>query len=318
MNDANDAQNLVRDIDNFFTQPNLLRNIVILAIAVTVAYLLSKYLARIVIRLAQTVSRHSDSETNEEKHIRLRQIETYLSIAAAAIRATVVIIVGYITWWIITGGKFATSGGLATIGASAFFIVFAGQSLGLIIRDVTAGSIMIAEQWFNIGDHVKIEPFMDAKGVVERFTLRSIKLRSLNGEILWVHNQYIQGVHVTPKGIRTIIVDVFVNDMERGKSTLQQIIDAVPAGKTLLTKPLKIISTEKWNNGLWRISVIGYTAPGREWLIENFFVNAIKDVDKDKNSKDERVFVYEPIARFADPVADKKFLRAVRSPKSNK
>lgn len=152
-------------------------------------------------------------------------------------------------------------------------------------------------------------------GIVERFTLRSIKLRSLNGETVWVHNQFIQGVHVTPKGVRTIIVDVFAKDRELGEQTLKQIISAVPSGKTLLTKPLKITSTEQWSNGLWRISVIGYTAPGREWLIEKFFVNAIKEVDSEVKFKEERIFTYEPITRFADPVADKKFLRAVRSNK---
>lgn len=315
MNDIFKPIDIEVNLENFFSQSNVLRTTLIIIIASLLAYFASKYLARLIVKLAQIVSSHTDKETNEEKHVRLRQIETYLSIAVAGVRVAIVSIIAYITWLLLTKGNFSSNSGLATIGASAFFIVFAGQSLGMLLRDITSGATMIIEQWFNVGDHIKVEPFMDAKGVVEKFTLRSTKLRSLNGEVLWIHNQYIQGVHVTPRGIRTIIVDVFVKDKEIGESTLKEIINAVPSGKNLLTKPLKIISTDKWSNGLWRISVIGYTAPGREWLIEKFFVNAIKEVDDGIKSKSKRVFIYEPIARFADPIADKKFLRAVRSVK---
>jgi small-conductance mechanosensitive channel len=70
-------------------------------------------------------------------------------------------------------------------------VVVAGQTIGIILRDLTAGSVMITEGWYKIGDFIKIEPFMEVAGVVERFTLRSTRLRALNGEIIWVHNQNI-------------------------------------------------------------------------------------------------------------------------------
>ncbi len=314
MNDIFNTSNITAELQDFFAQANSLRSLVILIFSIAVAYFASKYLARAIIKLAQVVSTVTDKETNEEKHIRLRQIETYLSIAVAGVRAVVVAAVAYITWQILSP---PSSGGVAAIGASALFIVFAGQSIGMILRDVTNGATMIIEQWFNVGDFVKIEPFWDAAGVVERFTLRSTKLRSLNGEILWIHNQQIQAVHVTPRGIRTMAVDVFVRDRELGESTLKELINAVPAGPTLLAKPLRIKSTERWSDDLWRITVIGYTAPGREWLIEKFFVNAIKEVDEGVKAKSKRIFIYEPIARFADPVADKKFLRAIRAHKND-
>jgi len=313
VNDIFNTTKAANEVQYFFSQANAFRSLVILLLSITIAYYSSKYLARAIVKLAQVVSTHSDKESNEEKHIRLRQIETYLSVAVAGVRAVVVAIVAYVTWWLLNPN--ASSSGVAAIGASAAFIVFAGQSLGMILRDVTAGSTMIIEHWFNVGDYVKIEPFMDVTGVVERFTLRSTKLRSLNGEILWIHNQQIQGVHVTPHGIRTMAVDVFVHDRGLGEKTLKELINAVPSGPTLLAKPLRIKSTERWSDELWRITVIGYTAPGREWLIEKFFVNAIKEVDEGVKAKNKRVFIYEPIARFADPIAGKKFARAIRANK---
>jgi small-conductance mechanosensitive channel len=300
---------LLGDLNKFFAEPNAYRSVLILIASVVVTYILSKFLAAGIIRIAQFVSTRSDKESNEERFIRLRQVETYLSVTVAVIRATVVAVVGYIVWRMISP---ASNSGAAAIGASAFFIVIAGQTLGTVLRDITSGTIMIVEQWFNVGDFVKIEPFIDVSGVVERLTLRSTRLRSLSGEIVWIHNQQIQAAHVTPRGVRTVAVDVFVRDKDKGLQTLKELKKAVPVGSTMLAKPLFIGKPEEWGNSLWRITIIGQTAPGREWLIENFFVNAIKEVDSGVRNKMNRVFVYEPIARYADPEADKKFKRAVR------
>ena len=301
------------DIIEFFSEPNAYRSVLILVVCVIIAYILSKFLADFIIKIAQKVSVRSDGETNEERLIKLRQVETYLSVSIAIVRALVVAVVAYVAWMLISP---VASSGAAAIGASAFFIVFAGQTLGMILRDVTAGAIMIIEQWFNVGDFIKVEPFIDVSGVVERLTLRSTKLRSLSGEIIWIHNQQIQAAHVTPRGVRTLAVDVFVRDKDKGLRILKELARAVPVGSTMLAQPLKVQKPEEWAGGLWRITAIGQTAPGREWLIEKFFVNAITDVDSTVRNKMNRTFVYEPIARYADPVADMKFKRAVRARKS--
>lgn len=298
------------DVVEFFQQPNAYRSVLILFACIIVAYLLSKVLADVIIKIAQKVSVRSDIESNDERFIRLRQVETYLSVGIAVVRAAVVAVVAYVAWMLISP---SASSGAAAIGASAFFIVFAGQTLGMILRDVTAGAIMIIEQWFNVGDFIKVEPFIDVSGVVERLTLRSTKLRSLSGEVVWIHNQQMQAVHVTPRGVRTMAVDVFVRDRDKGLAVLKELASAVPVSPTMLATKLKAGKPEEWSENLWRITVTGQTAPGREWLIENFFVNAIKEVDLNARSKSQRVFVYEPIARYADPIADKKFKRAVRA-----
>lgn len=305
---------IIKDFIAFFEEPNAYRSVLILVACIIGAYLLSKLLADLIIKIAQKVSVRSDIESNEERFVRLRQVETYLSVSVAVVRAAVVAVAAYIAWTFLSP---ASSSGAAAIGASAFFVVFAGQTLGTVLRDVTAGAIMIIEQWFNVGDFVKFEPFLDVSGVVERLTLRSTKIRSLNGEIIWVHNQQIQAAHVAPRGVRTIAVDVFARDKDKGLSAVKELARAIPAGPTLLAQPLRVTKPEEWGSGLWRITATGQTAPGREWLIENFFVNAIKEIDSSVEDKMDRTFVYEPIARYADPVADRKFKRAVRALKED-
>lgn len=109
----------------------------------------------------------------------------------------------------------AASSSTAAIGAGALFIVLTGGTIGVMLRDLTAGTAMIAGQWFNVGDYIMVVHFIDVGGVVERATLRSTKLRSLSGEIIWLHNQHIHGIKVTPRGIRTMAVDIFVNDEKK-------------------------------------------------------------------------------------------------------
>lgn len=296
-----------QEVGEFLASPNAYRSLLILAVAILFSYIVSKFVARGIVRLAQAVATKSDTVSNTQKQIRYRQIETYLSIAIAMVRALVVAVTAYVVWRLLSP---TASSSAAAIGASALFIVVAGQTLGPVLRDITSGAAMIAEGWFHVGDYVKVEPFIDVTGVVERFTLRSTKLRSLSGEVIWVHNQQIHAVHVTSRAARTYVVDVFTHEPSLAQATIQEVIDAVPPSAAMVKQPLKIAEVQKWNH-LWHITIQGKTAPGREWLIESFFIKALKELDEGKR-KSDRIFAFEPTARFADPKAEKEFRRFVR------
>lgn len=313
MSENNLVDNISGELDRFLTQPNDYRAVLLLIFSILFSYWVSRFLAQGIIFLAQKVAVRSDTETREDRFVLYRQVETYLSVAVAAVRVMVVAIVAYVTWRILTpeGSEGAGGSGLAAIGASTVFLVFAGATIGLLLRDITAGATMIIEKWFTIGDFIKVEPFIDMRGVVERMTLRSTKLRSLSGEVIWIHNQQIQAVHVTPRGVRTIAVDIFVKDIAAGERAIQKVVSAMPTGATMLARPLKMTKTEQWGEDTWRITVIGETTPGREWLMDQYFVAAIKQIDEDAKKAD-KLLALEPIARYADPVADKRFKRAVR------
>jgi small-conductance mechanosensitive channel len=312
MNTASQTQSVTDDLQHLVFEPNAIRSVIILLVALIAAFFLSRLIARIIVKIAQVIAVHSDNESNEIRQARLRQTETYLSITIAIVRFFVVVIVGLIAWRALSPfGRDGAINSVAAIGAGTVFVVIAGQTVGIILRDLTAGSIMITEGWYKIGDFVKLEPFMEVSGVVERFTLRSTKIRALSGEAIWVHNQYIQAAHITPRGVRTIAVDVFVRDKDAGMAAIKKIISAIPKGKTMLAQPMNITSTEEWGENRWRITVTGQTAPGREWLIEKFFVEAVNDLDDGKVGSD-KLIALPPMPRYADEVADRQFKRAVR------
>jgi moderate conductance mechanosensitive channel len=305
------AETLIRDsvseLESFFAEPNAMRSIIILFLSVIFAYWLSSFLAKGIIKMAQFVAIRADNAPTESKQLKLLRIETYLSIATAVVRLLSVVVVAFFAWQFLSP---AATPSVAAIGAGALFIVMAGGTIGVMLRDLTSGTAMITEGWYHVGDYVKFEPFIDVSGVVERATLRSPKIRSLNGEVIWLHNQYIQGVHVTPRGVRTTAIDIFVNNEEKGKELVKKVINTIPLGTLLITKKPTIKSIDRWGDDLWRIVVYGYTAPGREWLMDRIFVELINSMDE-KMSQDN-IIVYPPITRFADAEAEKNFKRAIK------
>lgn len=305
MEDA--ESNLNDELNTLFNDANSFHSLLILLVSILAAFLLSKVIAYIIVKIAKFVATISDNAPDAERQVRLRRVETYLSVTIALVRAVIVGVVAFYAWHILTPGG---TSGAATIGASAFFVVLAGGTISVILRDVTAGASMIIEGWFHVGDYIDVEPFENLSGVVERMTLRSTKLRSLSGEVVWVHNQYMSAVKVTPGGLRTIAVDVFVNNQKIGKTIIEKAIATMPTGTLKVVKTPEVAREEKWSEHLWLFTVVGQTAPGREWLMENYFVESLKELDDRRTGP--QTMVRPPIVRFADAEAERSFKRAVR------
>jgi len=297
-------------LDSIFKEGvNRVTSLKALVVIVTVflgAFIITKLVAAAIISVAKAIAVRSDTTSDEERQIQLRRIETYLSVTIAFLRALIFAIAAYVAVKILLPNRGTL---VSTIGIGTFFVVFANATIAPLLRDITSGVTMIVERWFSVGDFIRVEPFPDVGGVVERVTLRSTKLRDINGEIVWLHNQYIQGVKITPRGIRTIAVDIFVRDRKAGLALIDDISKTLPTSATMLASPLVVAGDEQLAKDLWRITIMGQTAPGREWLIEDFVTNALKDADHGKKS---RVIVYGPLVRFADKTAEKRFKRAVR------
>lgn len=302
-----EARNIQDELQHFFTQPNAFRSVGILIVMLIVAFAISKVVAMAIIKLAQFVAVRSDQAGSSDRQVRLRRVETYLSVIIAMVRALIVGTVAFYLWRELSP---SASTGAAAVGASAFFIVLAGGTIGMLLRDITAGSAMIIEGWFNVGDHIKVEPFWDVSGVVERMTLRSTKIRALNGEVIWMHNQHITGVHVTPKGIRTLAIDAFVNNKKVGQNIVEKAIETLPIGTLKVIKKPRITRVEQWGEKLYLITTVAEVPPGREWLMENYFIQSINDLDKRR--KGPTTLVRPAIARWADSEAERSFKRAVR------
>jgi hypothetical protein len=291
---------LERLADNLFNVQSFVTLVACVAIAVLLGHLLAGILRKIVNIIGARADRSQDLRTVN----RLRRYETYIVLSIALIRTGLVLFSLYF-WWLIDHPQGQPT---ALIGASALLVVLMSASLGPILRDIASGSVMMAEQWYGVGDHIRIEPFMDMQGVVERVTLRSTRIRGLNGEVIWVNNQAIQGVRIAPKGIRTIALELFVNNAAAGEKLVAAANRRLPTGPLLLVSPLEVVEVAEVGDKLWHITAIAETAPGREWLIENSAVDLIKALDEE-NTKP--IIEHGPLARYADTEADKRFRRTI-------
>jgi hypothetical protein len=284
------------------------RSLLVLIVAVVAALMLGRILATFLRRTVNVIGRKADSSQNLQTVNRLRRYETFLILSIAALRALLVLFAVYFWWMYIH--PYGQAPGI--IGASALILVVIGGALGPPLRDISAGSAMMAEHWYGIGDHIRVEPFIDMQGVVERVTLRSTRIRGLNGEVMWVNNQHIQAVRLAPKGIRTLALEMFVDDLAKGEALIQKTNKRLPRGPLLLVTPLTIISSDKVGDSLWHITAVCETAAGREWLIEQSAVDLIKWMDE-QNKKP--ILAHGPLFRYADSEAERRFSRTIKNAK---
>lgn len=277
----------------------------ILAVCLLAAMFAGWVLSWILRKIAHMAARSADVSKNLTTVNRLRRIETWLILSIAVLR-TSLIISGLYIWWVMTheGGQ-----ANALIGASALAVVVAGGVLGPLLRDFAFGAGMMAEHWFGVGDLISID-FPNVQGVVERITLRSTRIRGLNGEVIWVANQTINGVRVAKKGVRRTAIELFATDPEAAQTMVARVNKLLPGGLSLLVSPLEVVEVLQSEANIWHITAIGETAPGREWILEKTAIEVFKKLDE-KSRKP--VLIVDPVARYADVDMERQLARAVRN-----
>jgi len=296
----NQSKNVLQRIaDNVFNLQSLLTFIA----AVGIALVLGRLVAMALRRVTYFIGYQAEKTDNHETVGKLRRIETLVVLSIAVIRTLLVVLAIYF-WWSINHPEQQPT---ALLGASAVLAVILTGTLGPVLRDLSYGASMMAEHWYGVGDHVVIEPLMEGKGIVERVTLRSTKIRGVNGEIIWVNNQSIMAVRVTPKGLHTIAIELFVSDIDAGNKLIEDTNVRLPIGPLMVVSPLNIMTQAKIDDKLWHITALSEVAPGREWFLDDYAITIMKDLDKKK-----KILVHDPISRFADSEAERRFARTIK------
>jgi hypothetical protein len=266
--------------------------------------------------LTPRVTERVDDITTSYNVTRIRRAETFVGLILPVFRLFFIIAAIFLIWHIAS----PSDGPIGLIGVGTLIIIFSSATIVPLLRDVTFGFIMMAERWYNVGDHVVFEPFTTSGGVVERVTLRSTKIRRLNGEAMWIHHQNIQGVHVSSAVSHPQVIETFVNDPVAGQKIIEDAIKIIPTGATTTPEPLTITEVKQVADKIWRITAVCEVTPFREWVVEDFAIKVIHKTDK-LTGKDP-VIVHGPVAFYADSTAERRFRRSthvrhrVRTPKT--
>lgn len=192
---------------------------------------------------------------------------------------------------------------LATLAGASFILLLLGFSLQRVLIDIIAGFSMFLERWYSVGDTIIITP-SDLQGVVEDVSLRRTKLRALNGEVISVHNSAISGVRVLPHGVKQHAVELFVYDEKEGIALVNAVAQIVPVSSTCFLRRPELEEVEPLGVGLTRLRVKCLVAPGREWLVEGFFLDILKE------KGEESLIVHGPVAFAVDERAARSYARA--------
>ncbi len=195
---------------------------------------------------------------------------------------------------------------LTAIAGASFFLILAGFAVQRVLTDLIAGTAMFAERWYSVGDTIVI-PTLELQGVVEDVSLRRTKLRTLDGEMIHVHNSQIPAVRVLPRGAKELAIEVFVSDQDAAGRAIASVTPLLPEGPTTFVRRPVIDLIEELSEGLVRIRLTAAVAPGREWLAEGFFADLLRE----QAASD--VIVHGPVALSVDEGASRSFARATRS-----
>ena len=236
--------------------------------------------------------------TDVDEHRRAKRADTTVAVVQSLSRYAA-IVVGIL-------GIFAfgfTSSGSTVLGVSLLIAIvgFAAQS---VLRDVIAGTMVVAERWFDVGDAITIEPWA-MSGIVEAITLRSVKLRGLGGETMRIHNQHMYGVRVARNGIRPLTIEFYVTDAVKGRELITRVSELLPSGPMHLLSSALEVEEEQQLGSLTRLAASGAVPPGREWLLETFAMDLLRELDTD------HVIAHGPVAYLSDTVAAQRFARSV-------
>jgi small conductance mechanosensitive channel len=250
--------------------------------------------------LARRLRSRVESISLDSPLVAIAQRETAVALIQTAVRYVVFLVALLFAITTLTGADH-----ISTIAGASFFAVIIGFAAQRFLIDIMAGFVMFFEGWYTVGSTIVIEP-MKLEGVVDDVSLRATKIRDVSGEILRVHNSYIQAVRVLPRGGHHVEIELFVHDAEAAEQLIETVARIVPAGPTAFLQVPEVISVTDLDDTLHRITAEATVAPGRAWMAEDLLPSLLRE------RADEDLIVHGPVILPADEHAATRFARAGR------
>jgi len=192
---------------------------------------------------------------------------------------------------------------LTTVAGASFILILVGFSAQRMLMDIIAGFNMFVERWYSVGDTIAI-PMLEVQGIVEDLSLRRTKLRSLDGEVINIHNSQIPAVRVLPGGVKEFDVELVASDRDAAERLLLDVAEMLPEGPTTFVQRPHLQQIDDLAPGLVRLRMRTTVAPGREWLVNGFYTDLLKE------RAEKHLIVHGPVVHTVDEGATRSFARA--------
>src|SRR6266550_290893 len=219
-------------------------------------------------------------------------------------RETSVAYIAFATALVLTAAQLTGGFGLLTaVAGASFILILVGFSAQRMLMDIIAGFNMFVEHWYSVGDTIAI-PMLEVQGIVEDLSLRRTKLRSLDGEVINIHNSQIAAVRVLPGGVKEFDVELVASSREAAEVLVEQVGAILPAGPTTFIRRPVVHQIDDLAPGLVRLRMRAAVAPGREWLVHGFYTDLLKE------RADKHLIVHGPVVLTVDDHVERSFARA--------
>ena len=233
------------------------------------------------------------------KIVELKRRET-----SVAVIRTGIAYIAFATALVLTAAQ--VTGGfdrLTAVAGASFILILVGFSAQRMLMDIIAGFNMFVEHWYSVGDTIAM-PMLEVQGIVEDLSLRCTKLRSLDGEVINIHNSQIAAVRVLPGGVKEFDVELVASNREAAELLVEHVGAILPEGPTTFIRRPVIHQVDDLAPGLVRLRMRAAVAPGREWLVHGFYTDLLKE------RADKHLIVHGPVVLTVDDKVERSFARA--------
>lgn len=156
----------------------------------------------------------------------------------------------------------------------------AGVALGFgaqrLAQDMISGFFIFAERQYGYGDVLRIAPPGETVGItgtVEEITLRTTKLRTVNGELIILPNGEIRQVTNLSKDWARVVLDIPLAadaNVSRAAELLRRIGEEIAVDEEwapLLLDAPTVMGIEKFGVGFLQVRFVARTLPGKQWEV---------------------------------------------------
>ena len=240
-------------------------------IIVVLALIASRLLTRAIRRFVHRV----EAAASVESHARVVQrAETIGLVLRSLVRVVVALIAGST----ILGELGIDLGPLiAGAGIAGVALGFGAQSL---VKDFLSGMFMLVEDQFGVGDFIDVG---EASGKVEAVSLRTTRLRSVDGTLWHVPNGEIHRVGNKSQEWSRALLDIEVSystDLNQAQEIIKRVADAMwhddPLRESILAEP-EVWGVESLGAHGVAIRLVVKTLPADQWKVMRALRQRIKD-----------------------------------------
>jgi small conductance mechanosensitive channel len=165
---------------------------------------------------------------------------------------------------------------LAGAGIAGLAVGFGAQSL---VKDVISGFFIILEDQIRVGDVVTIA---GASGMVEAISLRTIRLRDVEGRVHVVPNGLIEVATNFTREWSRALVEIGVaykEDVDRVINVLKEVgedLRSDPDFKDLILEPMTVQGLDSFGDSSVNIRIFFKTLPIKQWDVAREFRKRVK------------------------------------------